>query len=249
MSFPVSAAPYAFASSRVQMDCLKQSTCNVDNWSQRVLTVDRGSSTLTISRHHHPTDVFYHSLRPSEVQTWPHFSTEIFNDDFYSAEAKLTLCVLGTTAAVPDFTASQTGEEVALVGIPLPLSNVEAASLPETPYPPPDYTPAPPPGAHVSIPAAGLVTIAPTPTEKGRTRREKPGKFDVWVLRFASKTAYAVALHMLSQLPNVKFSRTQSRPGVHAGGKQPSFTAGRLGLLTIVPEPLKKTKSRSNAAH
>lgn len=257
MSFPVSAAPSAFASSRVQMECTKQSTFSADSWSRRILTVDRPSCTLTVSRHHHLRDVFYHALRVSAVQTWPHFSLDLINDDFYSREAKLTLCVLGTVAAVPDFTVAD--DAVALVGIPLPNTQEVMSALPEVSYPPAEF--------HADEPTSTISTTTTTTLNTtvvsvtgdgqltgltpltavggmGKTRREKPGKFDAWVLRFESQTAYDVAVQMLGQLPGVKFSKKPSQPGVGAHAKTTTFSAGRVGPLEMMMKDTSKHSRR-----
>jgi hypothetical protein len=232
MSLPISSAPDVFASRTVQMDCLKQSTNNNDSWSTRVLTLDRQTNTLTVSRHRHPSDVFYHSLRPSAVQTWPHFSLETINDDFYSTEAKLTLCILGNVAAVPNFAVN----EVALVGVTLPNITEVVAGLPGTSYPPPEYHPAYAAGDATRV---GTTTAAATGGIR-RVRREKPGKFDAWVVRFQSKLAYDVALQMLIQMPDVTFSTKQNLPGFGANSRPMSFSAGRLGPLAMMIDSSKK---------
>lgn len=216
------------------MECLKQSTHNTDSWSTRVVTVDRLSGTLTVSRHRHPSDVFYHSLRPTVVQTWPHFSTETMNDDFYSTEAKLTLCILGTVASVPDFAAA---EEVALVGIALPRTSEVIAELPDAVYPPPPYTP-----------ATAASIAAPSTSVTGRVRREKVGTFDAWVVRFVSKAAYNVALHMLSELPEVTFTRGQHQIGDGARADPMLFSAGRLGPLSLMT-PSSSSSSKQSRRH
>lgn len=225
MSFPLSAAPASVASSRVQMECLKQSTHSADSWSTRVLTLDTATATLTISRHHHPDNVFYHSLTPSAVQTWPHFSRELVNDDFYSKEARLTLCVLGTVAAVPDFRE----EEVALLAIPMPPATAVSTEVTETAFPPPDYTPA------MAAPHTAVgVTDTAAATAMGKMRKEKPGTFDAWVLRFTTKAAYVVALQVVGLLPHVQFAQSASALGVGETKKPVYFSSGGLSALSLM---------------
>ncbi|KPA74437.1 hypothetical protein ABB37_09128 [Leptomonas pyrrhocoris] len=226
----------------VQMECVKQSTHRIGSWSPRVLTMDRQSGTLTISRHQHPTDVFYHTLLPSAVQTWPHFSLEMLNDDYYSNEAKLTLCIFGTTAAVPDVAA----EEVAVVGIPLPSSHAGMAALSGTSFPPPSLPPA---AAYTPLTAVAVnnTSAAVATRVTNRSRREKPGKFDAWVLRFTSKAPYNVAVQALAQLPGVKFSKKENLPGVGTCTKEVPFSAGALGALSVTTVPSHRSRRRGSA--
>lgn len=232
MSLPLSAAPNSVSSSRVQIECVKQSTHNVDSWSARVVTLDTATSTLTVSRHRRPSDVFYHSLQPSIVQTWPHFSNELVSDDFYSREAKLTLCVLGTVAAVPEFRE----DEVALLAIPVPPASAEILEAAGTAYPPSEYT---------SITAAAAASATTNTLAAGKTRREKAGKFDAWVLRFPTKAAYTVALQVLGQLPGLRFAQAATALRTEGGSmrkKEVCFSTNGLGPLTMMMESSQKGK-------
>ena len=181
---------------RVQVECLKQGTFASTKWTPRILTTDARTGTITISRRGHPENVFYHSLRPTTVQPWPHFCRDVFEDNFYSWKTKLTLCILGTTAPVPDFTM----REVALAGIPLPPSAaVEAMQLVQ-------YSHQQHQQPHVTQLVRTLDPSAPGDVSVGRAKCERAGRSTVWVLRFSSRVSYDVAVHMLREVLHVDFS-------------------------------------------
>lgn len=164
---------------RVQLDCLEQGSLDSTNWSTRTLTIDTHTATLTISRCNHPANMFYHTLKLSTVQLWPHFCADATHDDFNSIEAKRTLCIFGTTAAVPDFTE----EEVALVAIPLPLSaEGETAVMRHLLQVQEQH--------HLVYPLIRTDTVH-------NQRRTTLGGYDAWILRFPSKALYDVAVRML----------------------------------------------------
>lgn len=203
-------------SDRVQIDCLKQGAFDSANWSARVLTIDSRTGTLTISRRGHPENTFYHALRPTSVQQWPHFCMTAIDDDYYSVEAKRTICFLGRTVPVPNFTE----EEVALVGIPLSASAVAAGttSPPSTPqWPEMQHHDEESEHNEELQDAPEVIRSAPqrlpltTTASSGKQRREKLNRFDAWVLRFPSKVAYDVAVHMLQDMFDVHFAGDSQR--------------------------------------
>lgn len=168
---------------RVQIPCLKQGVVDGNTWSNRVLTMDRQSGTLTISRHNHPNNIFYHSLKPSVVQRWPHFCMDAIYNDCFSTEAKRTLCVSGTTSAVPDFSS----EEMAFVAVPISSSSLATPMQREAA-------------------STGLSFASVDPTRKRKQRSGKVGGFDAWMLRFPSKESYEVAVQMLAVMEGVRFA-------------------------------------------
>lgn len=174
-----------------------------------MLTVDRPTATLIISQRGCPENTLYHALQPSVVQQWPHFCPDTTDDDFNSVEARRTLCVLGTVAAVPELAV----EEVALVGIPLPAESASAAVE-----------------AAVAHPA-----VAHTPqsiSSVRKARRCTPGKYDVWILRFASKVSYDVAVHMLREMPAVRFTERAARTCATHSEEQRYFYSTPLASST-----------------
>lgn len=180
---------------RVQFDCLKQGSIDSGSWSARSLTIDLRTRTITISRRSHPEVVLYHSLEPTNVQEWPNFCRETITERFSSAEAKRTVCILGTTAAVP---AEREGE-AALVGIPL-------SELQATPSP---FSPPPPQAERLSRAAVARRLLGEPerhPFSVDLSRREITGQYDAWTLRFPSKLSRDAAVRMLRAMPGVKFA-------------------------------------------
>lgn len=200
-------------SHRVQLDCLKQGSIDSHNWSVRTLTIDRHTGTLIISRRGRPEVTFYHALRPSVVQRWPHFCADATPDDFHSVEAKRTLCISGVTAAVPDFAE----EEVALVGIPLPLTNIEATTA---------MTEAQQQRETVSYASAGA-------SRSGKRRRCTPGSYDAWMLQFPSKVLYDVAVQILMEMPRVRFQESVNEH--HFCMKVPRYQVFSTMSLSVLP--------------
>jgi hypothetical protein len=222
-------------SDRVQVDCLKQGAVDTTKWSTRVLTVDSRTGTLTISRRGHPESVFYHSLKPSKVQRWPHFCPTAIDDNFSSTEAKRTVVVFGTTERVPDFTE----EEVALVGIPLPPSSLLRDAVSQTSSSYPEAAQAElPRRIPERLPSA---TTANKPS-RNTVRHEKLGKFDVWVLRFPSKAAYNVAMHMLRNVLDVTFAGDSRRRKRHSRLSHTSTAVCVADVTACETFPVKKKK-------
>lgn len=212
-------------SNRVQMECAKQGSIDATKWSSRVLTVDTNTSTLTISRRGHPENLFYHSLKPSIIQLWPYFYADATHDDFYSVEAKRTLCILGTVAPVPDFVV----EEVALVGIPLPLSTTDVPLETAMQVQAVDYA------AH----RGGAVE---------KRRENTAGTRDAWVLRFDSKVSYDVVLKMLGGMPGLRFVGKSARKDTGDDSDTHIFHFIPLSSLSSTmssAKPTKKPPSRS----
>lgn len=50
---------------------------------------------------------------------------------------------------------------------------------------------------------------AADPSRRHKTRSEKPGSFDAWMLRFSSKESYDVAVQMLAVMEGVTFAGKQ----------------------------------------
>ncbi|KPA74433.1 hypothetical protein ABB37_09125 [Leptomonas pyrrhocoris] len=88
---------------RVQIPVLKQGAIKNGAWSTRVLTIDVATATVTISRHNHPNNILYHSLRVERIQMWPRFAQSSITENFNSLEAQLTLRMMGEVVAVPKF--------------------------------------------------------------------------------------------------------------------------------------------------
>lgn len=192
---------------RVQFDVLKQGSVDSGSWSERVLTIDTRTRTMTISRRGHPEVLLYHAVQPATVQEWPHFCREVIADTFHSREAKRTVCILGTTAAVPE----GRRREAALVGIPLPFSSSSRSSRGSAATPSPSASPAlsfqlaeRSPLTPLDSPSTTAAAETTSPVEG--CRREKFGCFDSWVLRFPSRISRDVAVQMLRSMSGVKFS-------------------------------------------
>lgn len=169
---------------RVQVSCLKQGVVDGHNWSKRILTLDKRTGTLTISRRNHPNNAFYHSLKPKVVQCWPHFCMDAICNDCFSAEAKRTLCVTGTAVSVPDFTGA---DDIALVAVPVPSSSLVT-----------------PMQRDASSTAASFVNAREQRRDK--TRSVRGSEFDAWMLRLTSEASYKVVVQLLSEMEGVKFA-------------------------------------------
>lgn len=164
-----------------------------NSWSKRVLTLDTHTSTLTISRNHHPNNVFYHAIKPAVVQRWPHYCMDAIHNDCYSTEAKRTVCVIGRAVDVPDFSAT---DEMAFVAIPIPSSSLVT------------------PMQREASATGAAFTSGGADAQKRKQRRVQGAAFDAWMLRFTSQESYEVAVRMLEAMNGVTFAgkRIQTLP-------------------------------------
>lgn len=173
---------------RVQISCEKQGRDDTSSWSTRVLTVDPATGTLTISRHHHTNNVFYHSVQVKEIQQWPHFPRTTIDEAFESLHAKRTLCVLGREVPVPSFSLACTENEDAA---PVPMQHGADATSDSSSSPATQYT------------------FMAGDTHK-KSRPLESGGWESWVIRFTTEDAYEVAVAALYQLPDVHFNPKHS---------------------------------------
>jgi hypothetical protein len=58
---------------------------------------------VTFSRYNYPKSILYHTLQLDLVQMWPHFAQSDLEGRIQSISAKMTLRLIGTVVALPDF--------------------------------------------------------------------------------------------------------------------------------------------------
>lgn len=180
---------------RVQITCEKQGRNDTGSWSTRVLTIDVATATLTVSRHHHPNNLLYHSIQLRDVQQWPHFPHSVIDDDYNSLHAKRTLVVLGIEVPVPSFSCEE----------------LEAGGPHE------DHA------AHTPLPNAhGTDAVSDTSASSGspyafmtgdsskHSRPIESGGYDSWAVRFTTQEAYDTAVAVLRRMHGVHFNRTHN---------------------------------------
>lgn len=183
-------------SERLQISCEKQGRDDSSSWSTRILTIDNATCTLTISRHHHPNNVFYHSVHVKEVQQWPHFTEEAIDGNLESLHSKRTLVILGIEVPVPNFT----------------LDFLDA----QNPHAQPTPHPADATSDTSSLSSAQYSFMAGDAHKKSRP--VVSGGYDTWVLRFTTQEAYDVAVAAMKEMKNVHFNPKHSvNEGVHTG--------------------------------
>jgi hypothetical protein len=179
---------------RVQIPVLKQGTLKKAQWSTRVLTIDVATATVTVSRHNHPNNVLYHSLRVNYMQMWPRFPQSLIACDFTLLEAKLTLHVVGEHVAVPSFAASANTQTTAAVtgkgadssaGPSSPAPSASSATTPDT---------------------AASPYSAFTWSDSAKRSRSLTSSMnwlaDAWLIQFTSFDSYEMAVRLLLQMRN-----------------------------------------------
>lgn len=94
----------------IQIHVLKEGTIAEKSWSERTLTIDLPSETVTISRHNHPNTLYHHSMRVLGVQKWPHVNKGQTGHGHDSAEAKMTLHLIGEKVSTMKFGSGGEGD-------------------------------------------------------------------------------------------------------------------------------------------
>ncbi|KAG5471467.1 hypothetical protein LSCM1_01556 [Leishmania martiniquensis] len=178
----------------VQFSVLKQGSLESGSWTQRVLTIDTASDTVTISRKHHPEHVLYHSLEVVHVQMWPRYKASEMAGHFNSLKAKMTLRIFGKQVPVPkmaveEVTAAEVAEMIRVPAVPSGIS-LDASLNIERP-PAAVATPSLKVKQHSSAAAAST----------------SDDLCDSWMIRFTSIDSYELAVLLLRNMRNSEGKR------------------------------------------
>ncbi|KAG5497693.1 hypothetical protein JKF63_03959 [Porcisia hertigi] len=176
-------------SKAVLFSVLKQGSLDRGSWTQRVLTIDTQSNTVTISRKGHPDYVLYHSIEVMHVQMWPRYRASEMAGRFNSLNAKLTLRVFGKPVSVPEIsvgevTAAAVAEMIRAPNVARSIS-VEAS-----------LNVGRPPGATVSQPQKRK------PRSLVAASKTSDDLLDSWLVRFTSMESYELAVLLLCNMRN-----------------------------------------------
>ncbi|KAK7201507.1 hypothetical protein NESM_000214500 [Novymonas esmeraldas] len=176
-------------SKAIQFVVLKQGSIESGNWTQRVLTIDTKSNTVTISRKQHPSDVLYHSLEVVRVQTWPRYKASDMAGQFNSLKAKMTLRIFGKQVPVPKVnvevvTAAEVAEILRVPSVPSGISLDASLNIER------------PPAASAVIPSK--VKKAPAASAADTS----DDLCDSWMIRFTSIDSYELAVMLLRNMRN-----------------------------------------------
>ena len=174
------------APQRAQFAVRKQGTMFNGRWSTRTLTVDTATATATISRHNHPNNVLYHSIRVRYVQMWPRFDADAIDDDYNSLKAMMTMRIFGTEVPVPLFSFNDAA--VANASLSPTSSAAARTTSSET----------------ASTLSADYAFIAGDPKKKSRPllTSMEDNLYEVWVIRFTTIESYEAAVQLLGSLRN-----------------------------------------------
>ncbi|KPA74435.1 hypothetical protein ABB37_09127 [Leptomonas pyrrhocoris] len=203
-------------SDRIQVSCEKQGRDDTGSWSTRILTLDKPTGTVTISRHHHPNNVLYHSVRVSAVEQWPHFPQSTIGEDFNSLQAKRTLYLLGVEVPVPRFSLIYEVEEKASQPLsPAPRAGDGASDASSAAAP--------------AAPAMPYAFTAGNPHKKSRP--VETGGYDSWVVRFTTQGSYDAVVAMLHRMLQVRFNEGRSGEEFGVTGLLAGPAVVSVGLL------------------
>ncbi|KPA74434.1 hypothetical protein ABB37_09126 [Leptomonas pyrrhocoris] len=171
---------------RAQFAVRKRGTSAPGRWSTRILTIDTETATVTISRHNHPSNVLYHSLKVKVAQMWPRFKPTELDDDYESLDAKMTLRIIGAEVLVPIFI--EDDDDVA--------SGTPSSSQPTT------KKAAAPHGDGAVPNIEKFAFTAGDSSKKSRPLRGDAidGLYEVWLIRFTSIESYEAAVALLQRL-------------------------------------------------
>ncbi|GET91251.1 hypothetical protein, unknown function [Leishmania tarentolae] len=181
-------------SKAVQFSVLKQGSLEQGSWSQRVLTIDTKSNTVTISRKHHAEHVFYHSLEVVYVQMWPRYKASELGGHFNSLKAKMTLRIFGKQVPVPKMTveAVTTAEVAEMIRVPSVPSSISL-------------------DASLNIERPPVAAASPSHRLKERHSVTEGGTHDElcdsWMVRFTSIDSYELAVMLLRNMRNKEGKR------------------------------------------
>lgn len=187
---------------RVQIPVRKQGTVKKAQWSTRILTIDAATATVTISRHKHPNNIFYHTLRVEYVQMWPRFGQSLVAEDFYQLETKLTLRIAGENVAVPnlsDGAARMTQERAAAECTPTTTTTAAGKQQEQSANssPSPSFTTTPNTSADSS-------TFCVTASDSAKVSRPLSSSMnwitDSWMIQFTTFESYELAVRMLLRM-------------------------------------------------
>ncbi|AYU81458.1 hypothetical protein CGC20_2905 [Leishmania donovani] len=181
-------------SKAVQFSVLKQGSLEPGSWTQRVLTIDTKSDTVTISRKHHPEHVFYHSLEVAHVQMWPRYRASEISGHFNSLKAKMTLRIFGKQVPVPKMsveavTAADVAEMIRVPSVPSSISL--DASL------------------NIERPPVAAATLSQKQKERhpATATSANDDLCDSWMIRFTSIDSYELAVMLLRNMRNKEGKR------------------------------------------
>lgn len=177
-------------SKAVQISVLKQGSLESGSWTQRVLTIDTSSNTVTISRKNHPEQVFYHSLEVVRVQMWPRYKASEMVGQFNSMKAKLTLRIFGKQVPVPkinvqEVTAAEVAELMRAESVPSCVSLDASLNIER-----------PPVAAPAALPAKLKTRPSPAAAEVN------DDLVDSWMIQFNSIDSYELAVLLLRNMRN-----------------------------------------------
>ncbi|KAG5495986.1 hypothetical protein JIQ42_02870 [Leishmania sp. Namibia] len=178
----------------VQFSVLKRGSLESGSWTQRVLTIDTASDTVTISRKHHPEHVLYHSLEVVHVQMWPRYKASEMAGHFNSLKAKMTLRIFGRQVPVPkmaveEVTAAEVAEMIRVPSVPSGISL--DASL------------------NIERPPAAVATLSQKLKQRSSAVAVSISDdlCDSWMIRFTSIDSYELAVLLLRNMRNKEGKR------------------------------------------
>ncbi|CBZ29302.1 hypothetical protein, unknown function [Leishmania mexicana MHOM/GT/2001/U1103] len=178
----------------VQFSVLKQGSLDAGSWTERVLTIDTKSDTVTISRKHHPEHVFYHSLEVAHAQMWPRYKASEISGRFNSLKAKMTLRIFGKQVPVPKISveAVTTAEVAEMIRVPSFPSSISLDASLNIERPP---------------------VAAAMPSHKLKERHAATATSsnddlcDSWMIRFTSINSYELTVMLLRNMQNKEGKR------------------------------------------
>ncbi|AIO00815.1 hypothetical protein LPMP_312280 [Leishmania panamensis] len=178
----------------VQFAVLKQGALESGSWTQRVLTIDTTTDTVTISRKQHSKNLFYHSLEVLHVQMWPRYKACEVAPQFNSLKAKMTLRIFGKQVPVPkmsveEVTAAEVAAMIRLPSVPSSISLDASLNIERPPA------------------AAPLHSEKLKPRPSAAAASTGDDLCDSWMVRFSSIDSYELAVLLLSNMRNKEGKR------------------------------------------